>query len=487
MALLPLYIFALLAFVIPGFLLLNIEGSLSFNFFLVYLIVFWSSLRLAYTAMGGRRRLVLLFFYVFVYVFLAVQPATSAWSQAWPHSEIHFTQDLLSYTILLVVLGIVGFEVGYCRLRDLAGKRPATPSLPDNPAVPALPTAISLSNLWIGCIVTTMMVLMAMARFGPNIFLGFRDGNINASEYQGPESTQAENLLIIFGLRGLASAMLFMVLYLYKNRHAIYSKKRLVYLKLILGYLVLFNLVVSNPLNAPRLWSGGVILTSLLISLKWNGTRSFLRWASITSIAFLLLFSGTDPRRIFGQQILRGEQITVSNTLKEVAQTFKGLPIDFNFDSFQMIGYTTGYVDIHGYSWGKQILLPAFFWVPRSIWQDKPIGTPDLVAEQSDLPSLNVSSPLWTEGYINFGWPGVILFLFLFGLFARKCDNSLSQLQTLPVFVTIITCFFASNTFILLRGDLTSGTMYLQMVAGLLYLVILFVRKKRMAKEELIA
>ena len=166
-----------------------------------------------------------------------------------------------------------------------------------------------------------------------------------------------------------------------------------------------------------------------------------------------------------------------------MAQTFKGLPVDFNFDSFQIIAFTTKYVDFNGYSWGNQILLPAFFWVPRSIWTNKPIGTSDVVAGYSNLQSLNVSSPLWSEGYINFGCFGIFLFLFLFGFFARKCDDSLSLIHLRSLFVTIITFFFASNTFILLRGDLNSGTMYLQMVAGLLYFLIKFVKKMSPSKK----
>lgn len=477
MTLYPLYVFLLLGFIVPGFLLMNIEGSLSANFFFVYSIVLWSAFRLSYTALSGKRKLVLLFFYVFVYVFLGVQPTTSVWASMWPHSEMQFTDDLLSLTILLVILGIAGFEMGYWRLQDIAKQRDAVVIEKQMPVY--TPSSISLSYLWIGSIAATLLVLLAIGRFGSGIFLGFRDGNINAAEYQGPESSQAENMLVIFGLRGMSSALMFVSLYLWKNRRLVFNKKQISRLRLILIYLILFNVVVSNPLNAPRLWSGGVILTAMLISFTWRGPRSFLRWASFSSIAFLLLFSGTDPRRIFGQQILRGEQITFTNTMKEVASSFKTLPGDLNFDSFQMIGYATRYADANGYAWGNQVLLPAFFWVPRSIWPTKPIGTPDIVAEYADFLHFNVSSPLWTEGYINFGTAGLILFLFLFGFFGRKCDNSLSQLQTRPPFKTIITCFFAANTFILLRGDLTSGTMYLQMVAGVSYLVLLLIRRSR--------
>ena len=130
-----------------------------------------------------------------------------------------------------------------------------------------------------------------------------------------------------------------------------------------------------------------------------------------------------------------------------------------------------------------ELLLPAFFWVPRSIWPSKPIGSPDIVAAHAGFESLNVSSPLWTEGYINFSVPGVFLFLFIFGWCARLGDDSLSNLQLRSAFVTILSSFFASNTLILLRGDLTVGTMYVQMI--ILFTILLLIFLKISAKTRL--
>ena len=479
MTLAPFFIFIFLSIVIPGLLLGNIEGNLSVIFFFTYTIVLWSSLRLSYTALGGRRRYSLLFFYVFVYVFLGVQPTISVWSQIWPHSELPFPDELLSYTIFLVLAGILGFEIGYYRLKDMFKGQPILMKSPEPPV--RLPS-ISINKLWIGSILSTVLVVLAMMRYGPNIFLALRDGGFSVSEFQGPGSSQAENMLVIFGLRGFAAALLFIVLYIWREKNILIAKKQIWRLKVLLGYLLFLNLILSNPLNAPRLWAGGVILTGMLISMRWNGSKSFLSWATITSMAFLLLFSGTDPRRIFGQQIMRGEEITFANTAREVGVAIRGLPGDLNFDSFQMIGFTTGYTDQFGYSWGNQILLPAFFWVPRSIWSSKPIGTPDMVAENANLLHFNVSSPLWAEGFINFGIPGLILFLFLFGLAARSADESLAHKSVRPPFATIISSFFAANTFILLRGDLTSGTMYLQMVAGITFILLFLIKKERVSE-----
>jgi hypothetical protein len=112
-----------------------------------------------------------------------------------------------------------------------------------------------------------------------------------------------------------------------------------------------------------------------------------------------------------------------------------------------------------------------FFWVPRSYWNSKPLGTSDIVGDNAGFYSVNVSSSLWTEGYVNFGVIGIFLFLFLFGRFAYLTDSSFKSNKTNKLQATIVASYFASNTFILLRGDLTTGTMYLQMLIVFTFII----------------
>lgn len=476
MAFFPLFVVILLGCIVPGILLSNIDGEFSFNFFVSFLIVLWCSFRLGYTSLKGRRRLTLMLFYVFLYVFMGVQPLLSIWNERFPHSEFLFTDQMIGFSICMVILGLAGFEIGYFRFRKdkKVNFRQAKSLLPFHPR------PISLDLIWIVSSIITILFALAIVKYGPDIFLGLRGGGFLLSDSEGPQIAQTEYQLVIFGLRGMTATLLFIILYLNRIKYVL-PKNKLWSLKWALIYLIFLNVLISNPLNAPRLWSGCVILTSLFISMRWKGSRSFLNWATASSLGMLLLFSGTDPRVIFSQQLLRGEQITISNTGKEIGRAIQNLPADANFDAFQMIFYTTAYTEKMGFSWGNQLLLPAFFWVPRSIWTSKPLGSPDIVAAHANFYSLNVSSPLWSEGYINFGVPGVFLFLYVFGYFARRSDNTLAQPSIMPPFATIISCFFAANTFILLRGDLTSGTMYLQVIALFSFLFLLILQGERKA------
>jgi hypothetical protein len=466
----------LLGFVIPGFFLLNIPGKLSTNAAMVFGVVLWSTCRLAFASLRGQRRLTLMCFYVFVYAFFGVQPMLSVWTRSFPY-EPYLTEDLTTFTIGLVVLGIIAFEVSYA-----LAKRPApagSSSLPRS-TVALRPRPVALSMLWLGILAAGGLVVLSMARYGAQIFLGVRGGGLTLSMAEGPAMSQSEWLLVIYGLRVLLASLLFISVYLWKMRKQFDWPGRSIWrLRATLILLAMVNLIVSNPLSAARLWSGSVLLTVLFIALPWKGARSYLVWFTAACLSLLLLFAGIDPRRIVAAPLLRGEQVTLASTLTTINESVGGLQTDANFDAFQMLGLTIMYTDKFGYSLGKQILLPMFFWVPRSLWPGKPNGTPDMVAESYNFFSTNVGAPLWAEGYVNLGVLGVVLLLGMFGFAARLGDDFLARTSSRagPMFPTITSAFFAANTFILLRGDLTSGTMYLQMVVGFTFVIILLIKR----------
>ena len=120
---------------------------------------------------------------------------------------------------------------------------------------------------------------------------------------------------------------------------------------------------------------------------------------------------------------------------------------------------TVEHVGKHGIEYGRQLLLPLFFFVPRSVWPDKPVGSGYHVSLDWPLTSHNVSSPLVAEGFLNFGLPGSISFLFILGMLVRKVDLSIEgkrhDIMTYPVYG-----YFIFNLYILLRGDLNTAVNY---------------------------
>lgn len=131
---------------------------------------------------------------------------------------------------------------------------------------------------------------------------------------------------------------------------------------------------------------------------------------------------------------------------------------DINFDAGQLFMAT---IKTDLVTYGYQLLGPLFFYVPRSIWPSKPIGSGHLLTTMHNAFFTNVSMPYFSEGYINFGWLGVVIFtLFLAYLCARldvvywkkwfpsrnlKCGYYLILLGAI-IFI--------------MRGDLMSSTAY---------------------------
>ena len=77
------------------------------------------------------------------------------------------------------------------------------------------------------------------------------------------------------------------------------------------------------------------------------------------------------------------------------------------------------------YQYGWLYSYMAITWIPRFIWPDKPSMSEanqyyqvayGLTSEE-DLGNVSISVGLLTEGFMNFGWPGVVGIMFLAGIF----------------------------------------------------------------------
>lgn len=132
--------------------------------------------------------------------------------------------------------------------------------------------------------------------------------------------------------------------------------------------------------------------------------------------------------------------------------------VSMNFDASQVF-MTIFKNDIVTY--GRQLLGVLFFFVPRSIWIDKPIGSGAFVADMQDVFG-NISMPFFAEGYINFGYIGVFLFTVILALLTAYGDMSFwsSENQDKPSCARGIYLIMIGALLFILRGDLMSSTAY---------------------------
>ena len=107
---------------------------------------------------------------------------------------------------------------------------------------------------------------------------------------------------------------------------------------------------------------------------------------------------------------------------------------------------------------GRQLLGALLFFIPRSIWPSKPIGSGAMMAV-NEFSFSNISMPCWGEGYINFSWFGLFLFDLILAVFSIYMDRRYWNRQeflgrSVSDGYYLIIC---SALFFVLRGDLMSS------------------------------
>lgn len=241
------------------------------------------------------------------------------------------------------------------------------------------------------------------------------------------------------------------------------SKKKAINYVTILAMTVFFILLLfwfKNPLVEKRNALGPIYICLLFLVvprlLNSNVKTLFFMFFSMIilfPLTAILTHSDASLREILNRPALLLEEMKGGG----IASAFNTL----NYDAFANIMATIDYVGYNGYSQGHQLLSALLFFVPRSIWEGKPISTGQLVGEHLiDVHGYNfsnLSNPVVSEGYINFGFFGVILGALVLAFVSVRL---LSWLKSEDYLKKIMALYFAIHLIFLLRGDFTSGFSY---------------------------
>lgn len=227
-------------------------------------------------------------------------------------------------------------------------------------------------------------------------------------------------------------------------------------------------LTIVNPVGSPRY----VLMTVLLGLLTALGLFRQIRIYRITAVsalgALLLLFPVLDT---FRYSLDAGIRFTgVADAL-----------LDGDYDSFGQLNNTVWYVDAFGITFGNQLTGAILFWVPRSLWETKPVDTGILLAESRGYDFSNLSAPLPAELYINFSWVGVIVGMTALGYLIRRWDDANDRRIMELGSPTIVGCILPFYFLLLLRGSLLQATANLAVIV----VIALLVTRKRTEPDPL--
>lgn len=240
---------------------------------------------------------------------------------------------------------------------------------------------------------------------------------------------------------------------------------------------ILFTAILAlvDAMKKKRITPYACIAAScLLISCFPTGiSRNMM--ASFYGGLIIVLFGKKSDKRIISLFILGGlvlvfpavnifrsvTTINAGNFFDTITNSIKNTYLQGHYDAHQMFISIQRYTEVFGYSYGRQLIGAALFFVPRFLWPNKPIGTGHTVISKLQQNYFtNVSAPLVSESYINFGIIGVISVAILLGILIRKIDNKYWNGTNYLTTTKIIYPSAMFMFFFFLRGDMMSAWAY---------------------------
>lgn len=225
--------------------------------------------------------------------------------------------------------------------------------------------------------------------------------------------------------------------------------------------LVIFVFIFVSPTGIARFLAAALYIPIFMLI--------FQRWAHSKYFFFMLIMVGNFVAMPFLGRFRRYDP-NADNLQLNIKSLENG-----QFDGFYNFSVLVG-SDIVTY--GEQLMGPLFFYIPRSYWPEKPVGSGTLLANTLGLPHSNIAMPYIGEGYINFGVLGVAIFMFLLGVVVSMLDRFywFDRVAGRTSVYSLFYYYFLGYLFFILRGDLLSSTAY--MVSGIISLcfVCLFSR-----------
>ncbi|MDC0511109.1 hypothetical protein OAN77_00565 [bacterium] len=272
-------------------------------------------------------------------------------------------------------------------------------------------------NIWLLCIFQLCMASYVLYKFDFNLFnLLLRIG-----EFKGNYSSQLDYLFLTF-IRILIFNIGFFIYV---------SNARFGFLFLIISILML------SPFSMSRALTGAIYLSVIfyVLSLKYNR----INFHKTLVMASMLLFPLFDIFRQFDSERNISEYVT------------KDVLLNGQYDSHQII---VAVISDQLFLWGSNIVGALLFFVPRSIWDSKPVSSGRFIPDHYDLILNNISAPFVVEMVLAFGLLGLLLTPFIYSKLIL-ITNNLSLKNSLLSFQ------LAALSVMMLRGSLMTTASFL--------------------------
>lgn len=221
--------------------------------------------------------------------------------------------------------------------------------------------------------------------------------------------------------------------------------------------------IVNYPPALPRFQLLGILLAIVVLLVNFSRPVGKIAFVAIGAIFVFFGFAFIKDARNWTRFEIPG------------LGSLDSYLVTADFDSLKQVIDTTIYFDTAALRWGENFLGVLFFWVPRSVWAEKPMHTGAVVSGGLGYPFTNVSSPLPAEAFASWGIPGVIMVMLLVGVAVAALERAAgpAAFPDASVPATITYALAAGYATIVLRGALNAvAPMFLTafVLAGLVFL-----------------
>ncbi len=204
-------------------------------------------------------------------------------------------------------------------------------------------------------------------------------------------------------------------------------------------------LLTNFPTGTARYYAAAIYLPLLSVYFKKWFFKKYLLLNKTLIVGLLIIFPFLDQFRHI-------HSLSNINLFVDLGMFSQG-----HFDSYQMFMKV---VSEEFVTMGRQLLGVIFFFIPRSIWASKPVGSGHLVAERFGYTLSNISMNFFGEGYINFGFWGIVLFVILLASINCKLDKAFWRNNQGNIALSTFYFLFLGMEVFILRGDLMSSFAY---------------------------
>jgi hypothetical protein len=420
-------------------------GSRSAGVILGLLIAVAATMIARNLAQGGSN-FIELTFWLFVYVWGGLAALAQGSFAKYPLPGVYSDAEVVTASVILA-LGVAGWVGG----RSVANSRPQKPGHGRQ---------VDERRVEVVAAIAVVLAGLGVQRVGLGTFFTSREeASMAWSTAVGGSDANGQIVRAMTSVP--AAAAMYLVLFLRRSRGI--DSLRLRFFTALLACAVA---VVANPITNSRFLFGSILFAWFIAYAGKMSSKQSRATAAAIVLGVLLIFPTADR--------FRKDERKMASVSFSVELLQGG-----DYDAFQQTMNGVRLVDVGGLSKGKHAVGDALFWIPRSVWADKPEPVGSAIAEASGYSFQNLSSPFWIEGYVDFGLVGTIGMGVFLGYYSRRIERaSFGDGLTFPA---AIGPFFAAFQLVLLRGSIMGVISLLAAWAAVVYFGTTSIRTRAVA------